>query len=353
MRKKLIVGIDPGTTTALALLDLDGNLVDAKQKKSFPLAEITNYLSSQGDPVIIASDVDHSPRLVRKVAATFNAKLFYPKELLPVQRKIEMAGKRFKEVHERDAYAAAISAYRNFQLDLKKISADAEKEGMGDYSDEIKASLLTGAAQNTQSAIEAIKAKRMVVKGEEDYLREIRRKDVEIGHLRNELRNLERVEKSKRTAPSANPEKELQALRRIVGMQDRELSKLKERAAAMEEIISLISGGWIPAKIFRSFREAEKTANPGTLVIILNSDDADENSLKTLERSGAKIICKPNKRIKSSEINYVDIDNVNFQYFENLGAVDGKSIDKETEKSYDREKIEELVEKFKEIRQRE
>lgn len=353
MRKKLIVGIDPGTTTALALLDLDGNLVDAKQKKTFSLSEISGYLSSQGDPVVIASDVDHPPKLVRKVAATFNAKVFYPKELLPVERKTRMAGKRFKEEHERDAYAAARSAYENFQPGLKKIAADAEKEGMSDYSDEIKASVITGTAQNTQSAIDAIRAKSLAAKNnEQEYLREIKRKNVEIGHLRNEIENMERAEKN-RPVLGADPLSEIQRLRATVEKQRKELSSVKERGRTMEKIISLVSGGWLPAKVIKSFRDVQRQQNLSGWIVILNSDDADEDSITTLEQGNAKIICSPNKMIKSSGINYVNIGNVNFQYFENFGAIDGKSMDKEMKKGYDRKKIEELVERFKEAKERE
>ncbi len=353
MRKKLIVGIDPGTTTALVLLDLDGNLVDAKQKKPFSLSEITNYLSEQGDPVIVASDVDHPPRLVRKVAATFNSRLFYQRETLHVDKKIGMAGKIFKEAHGRDAYAAARSAYENFQSCLKKIAADAERAGLGEYSDEIKASVITGAAQNTQSAIDAIRAKSVAAKNnEQEYLQEIKRKNVEIGHLRNEIENMERAGKN-RPVLGADPLSEIQRLRATVEKQRKELSSIRERGKAMEKIISLVSGGWLPAKVIKSFRDVKKQSSLGGWMMILNSDDADEDSVMALEQGNAKIICRPNKRIKSSGINYVDIASVNFQYSDNFAAIDGKSVEKGAKKDYDRKKIEELVERFKESRQRE
>lgn len=353
MRKKLIVGIDPGTTTAIVLLDLDGDLVDAKQKKPFSLSEITNYLSEQGDPVIIASDVDHPPRLVRKVAATFDARLFYPKEILPVERKIRMASKKFKGEHERDAYAAARSAYENFQPGLKKISADAEKEGMGDYSDEIKASVITGTAQNTQSAIEAVRAKSLAAKNAgQEYAQEIKRKNVEISRLRNEIKRLELAEKDRKPILGADPLSEMQRLRAMVEKQRKELSNIRERERAMEKIMSLVSGGWLPARVIKSLRDVKRQPDLGGWIVILNSDDADEDSIKAVEQGNAKIICSPNKRIKSSGINYIDIGNVNFRYFGDFAAIDGKSVEKEARKGYDRKKIEELVERFKESRQR-
>ncbi|HZD43509.1 MAG TPA: DUF460 domain-containing protein, partial [Methanomicrobiales archaeon] len=53
----IIVGIDPGTTTAIAALDLDGNLMDLSSSRQMTMSDIIEHLYHIGKPLVVASDV--------------------------------------------------------------------------------------------------------------------------------------------------------------------------------------------------------------------------------------------------------------------------------------------------------
>lgn len=57
----LIVGIDPGTTTAFAALDLDGNLLHLQSSRQMNMGDVIEALYKVGKPLIIASDVQDMP----------------------------------------------------------------------------------------------------------------------------------------------------------------------------------------------------------------------------------------------------------------------------------------------------
>ncbi len=65
--KYLIVGIDPGTTTAIAALDLEGNLLHLSSSRQMSMSDVTEVLYKIGKPLIIASDVHEMPYSVEKV----------------------------------------------------------------------------------------------------------------------------------------------------------------------------------------------------------------------------------------------------------------------------------------------
>ena len=66
----LIVGIDPGTTTGLALFDLEGNFLLAESRRNFRKAEIRKFILDQGSPVIIASDINPIPKSIARIKQT-------------------------------------------------------------------------------------------------------------------------------------------------------------------------------------------------------------------------------------------------------------------------------------------
>ena len=58
MVRGLIVGIDPGITTGIAILDLYGNVVKVCSKRNMGKNEIIRTITNFGHPLIITSDVN-------------------------------------------------------------------------------------------------------------------------------------------------------------------------------------------------------------------------------------------------------------------------------------------------------
>src|SRR3989338_4271191 len=120
INRLLIVGIDPGTTTAYAVLDLSGNVVSLKSAKN----------------VVIGTDKAKIPSLVEDFSAKTGARIIYPKEDLKVEEKKSMV-KEFKteNEHQDDALASSLFAFKRIKPVLERIDAfvkENNKEGIKD-----------------------------------------------------------------------------------------------------------------------------------------------------------------------------------------------------------------------------
>jgi hypothetical protein len=138
----LIVGIDPGTTTAVAAVDLDGNLLHLASSRQMNMGDVVESLCRVGKPLIIASDVQEMPYSVEKIRRAFSAVAYTPKQDVSVETKVELtAAFPYGNDHERDALSAALDAYRQyrhkFQNLLKRIPP-------GHDLDEVRARVIRG-----------------------------------------------------------------------------------------------------------------------------------------------------------------------------------------------------------------
>jgi hypothetical protein len=116
----LIAGIDAGIKTGYAFLDLSGNLVCSGVEKDANDERIVRIISSIGSPSVIASDTSPPSHFVQKIAARFHVRLFHPRKSLSQEQK-RMIGREIVNPHIRDAYAAAVKAYRRYGNRLRQI----------------------------------------------------------------------------------------------------------------------------------------------------------------------------------------------------------------------------------------
>ena len=83
----LIIGVDPGTTLAYAILDINGNLIKLRSSKNLSLSKLIFDTIKYGKIVIVGCDVAKVPGFVQDYAIKVGAKLIYPKEDLSVVEK--------------------------------------------------------------------------------------------------------------------------------------------------------------------------------------------------------------------------------------------------------------------------
>lgn len=134
----LIVGIDPGTTVGVAILNFEGKLVNLFSSKNIGLNEVIKYLIGFGRVSVIASDVDHVPDFVYRLAASLDAEIFIPETSILVSEKVDMTKEyKYKDTHQRDSLSAAIYAFKKLKNKFEKISA------MG-YGDDVKHLVIKG-----------------------------------------------------------------------------------------------------------------------------------------------------------------------------------------------------------------
>lgn len=116
----LIIGIDPGNTTAIAAINLDGETELMESRLEFPQHEIINRIIETGYPLVIATDKEEIPSNVEKIASSLGSRRFTPENDLSQERKSELG--KGDNSHEKDAYASAVHAYKQMRKQIRKIN---------------------------------------------------------------------------------------------------------------------------------------------------------------------------------------------------------------------------------------
>lgn len=201
----LIIGIDPGTKTGIAALDFDGNLVDLFSSKDLGLEGVIGHLIPLGKISMIATDVNPPHGFILKLAAQLGSVVFTPEEPLAVNEKIFITRKyNVEDSHQRDALAAALTAFKKFRNKFQKI--DSLKPEIA--KEDIKNLVLRG--------LSIVKAKKKLEEEKEVDIKkmEIIEKPIERGLVFEEKR-IKKLEKQSLT------------LRREINKRDVEIKRLK------------------------------------------------------------------------------------------------------------------------------
>ncbi|MFH1682439.1 MAG: DUF460 domain-containing protein [Candidatus Woesearchaeota archaeon] len=136
MEKPLvIVGLDPGTTTAYALLDLNGNFLGSFSAKELSLSQTISRIIEISQPLITCSDKGKTPSFVQDFSASLGTVLFAPSQDLQRQEKRELIQtyEKVNNNHELDSLAAAAYAYKKTKSTLNKIDTFIRAEGLEKY----------------------------------------------------------------------------------------------------------------------------------------------------------------------------------------------------------------------------
>jgi len=122
-RDHVIVGIDPGTTTAAAVVGIDGSLLDAYSTRTDDVAAVIEWIIERGRPIIVAADVTPMPETVEKIRRSFEAAGWQPASDLPVdEKKHRTRETSYDNDHERDAIAAALEAYDSHADQFERVA---------------------------------------------------------------------------------------------------------------------------------------------------------------------------------------------------------------------------------------
>ncbi len=122
-RDRVFVGVDPGTTTAVGIVDLDGQPLETWHSRTADMATVIEWIIERGRPVVVAADVTPMPETVEKIRRSFDAAAWTPAADLPVDEKLH----RTREAatandHERDALAAALFAFDAYEDTIQQVT---------------------------------------------------------------------------------------------------------------------------------------------------------------------------------------------------------------------------------------
>ena len=126
--RHLIVGYDPGIKIGLVALDLEGRPVLITSGKSLDREDIASLLVKYGKPLVVATDKNPPPEMVKKLTSMLKTQLYYPTRSMTTGEKELIStdfsrkhGITVRNTHERDALSAAVKAYRVYEEKLRKL----------------------------------------------------------------------------------------------------------------------------------------------------------------------------------------------------------------------------------------
>ncbi|WP_323674207.1 DUF460 domain-containing protein [Halorubellus sp. PRR65] len=122
-RDHVLVGVDPGTTTAVAIVSLDGSVLDVLSTRTADTAAVIEWIVERGRPVLVAADVEPMPNTVEKIRRSFDAAGWIPDSDLPVDEKQHRTREEgYENDHERDALAAALFAFDDHEDQFERVA---------------------------------------------------------------------------------------------------------------------------------------------------------------------------------------------------------------------------------------
>ncbi|NJE30165.1 DUF460 domain-containing protein [Thermococcus sp. 18S1] len=333
-RRSIIVGIDPGITVGIAAIDLNGRIVALHSQRNMPIGEVFRFISDVGHPVIVATDVSPAPGFVEKIARSFKANLFVPRESLRVQDKNELLrdlGITVEDDHQRDALAAAYKAYLRLKPKLEHVDARLREAGLIKKSDEVKALVIQGynlgeamqkvALRERPRAEEKTEETRRQGPDVEQYLRRIRELERRIEFLERENQELKGIIREQRKTIGRLERKLVdydEEIRRKV-LRERELEakvkriemlekQLREAKSVIERLsrdlvqvkrmnVVEIRGSAVPLKVMEvlSWRELERIEREvgirrGDILFVVNPAGAGKAIAEELVEKGVRAL---------------------------------------------------------------
>jgi predicted RNase H-like nuclease (RuvC/YqgF family) len=264
-RDQVIVGIDPGTTTAAAVVGLEGEVLDVLSTRTADTAAVIEWIVERGRPLVVAADVTPMPETVEKIRRSFDAAGWEPHRDLPVDvKKHRTRETGYDNDHERDAIAAAFGAYdaHKEQFDriarkvpprqdlgtvLSRVIADEEpvEAVLADLQDEEPADEddpehVEREPTPEQRRISQLEAQVQRLQDHVDTLEEtIEGKDQRIEKLESELSEARRQERRE-----ARERREVTRLERETDRLERELEDERESVADLEAKLERLKALW-------------------------------------------------------------------------------------------------------------
>ncbi|MGD0079151.1 MAG: DUF460 domain-containing protein [Methanoregula sp.] len=312
----MIVGIDPGTTTAIAALDLDGNLLRLASSRQMTMSDVIEALYKVGKPLIIASDVQEMPYTVEKIRRAFSAVAYTPRQDVSVETKVDLTTPfAYANDHERDALSAALDAYRQYRQKFQNL---VKRIPPGHDLDEVRARVIRGQSldqvlgdMKVPATVPETSAPPVQVDSKHDervrvldgmvkrlrtfvaeLQEEVKEKDYEVRRLQSRLRKVHTsrdVELAKDTEV-LKKEAVIQSLKKLLRKEERHNRNLVKRLGRIKKFAELsMDGDVLPVKVMETLtreglrRLADDVGiDEGDLIFVTRTDGWGRSVIKDL-----------------------------------------------------------------------
>jgi hypothetical protein len=264
-RDHVIVGIDPGTTTAVGVVDLDGGVLETFSSRTADAADVVRWIIERGRPLLVAADVQPMPETVEKFRRSFEAAGWAPDADLPVDEKLHRTRNAdYANDHERDALAAALFAFDAHEDQFARITrktppgverGEVIARVLGDEGS-VEAALADLRDEEEPEDEESVHEPRELTEEErrikqletqvdrleshvEDLKSKLSERDETIEEYKQELSDARREERRK-----ARERREVNRLERETDRLERELDDERERADELESKLERLKALW-------------------------------------------------------------------------------------------------------------
>ncbi|WP_254542969.1 DUF460 domain-containing protein [Halomarina pelagica] len=336
-RDRVLVGIDPGTTTAVAVVGLGGEVLDVLSTRTADTAEVIEWIVERGRPIVVAADVTPMPETVEKIRRSFDAAAWTPERDLPIDSKQH----RTREIgydndHERDAMAAALFAFDHHEDQFERI---ARKVPATMDRGEVIARVVSG-GESVEAVVDDLTEDEATEEETEEHApRELTPEEKRIKHLESRIDRLEsHVENLRETVSTKNDkiaeyERELSEARReerrearerraVTRLErdnerlKRELSEEREATEALEEKLERLKTLWkldhsnfadvaegrrdlVPVKVVEQFTKGAIEAADGSfglaegdVVFLRDASGAGRSTAERLAATNPRVVLR-------------------------------------------------------------
>lgn len=376
----LIVGIDPGTTVAYAVLDINGNILKINSAKEISLSSLISEVIKHGKPVITGCDVSPAPSFVEKFATKTGSKLIDPEaDLLKKEKQELVKGIKTRNIHESDALSSALYAFKTIKPLLSKTDRILEKLNKEKISEQVKEQVIKNniAIKTAIDIIEKPEETRIIKKViekkillERDFIRLYERsikseKDTKL--LKHQNKRLAQeadskgrkfnlmvnklakyVPRSKLKQSTYEKQKEINMLKQQNQGKELEIKILKNKIDNLNNIILNTANNTISKKLNAlSIEEINKTQiKKGDILFVNDLTHFSEKAINDLKDKISIIVYKKSNKIKLP-FTLIPAKNLNIKETDKLAIISNTSLKKELAK---KDILTKVIEEFKEER---
>lgn len=189
----VFVGVDPGTTTSIAAVDLEGRVVEVVSQREFSIDRALLYLQKFKKVALVATDVTPAPKYVAKLASKINAPLFVPQAPLSIEEKRRLTSEiKPRNLHERDSIAAALKAYRVNKSKIVQLRKRLAEKKLSHIFDSALIRVLRG--ESLEAVINSLTAeKKDETREEKQVVQPKDPREMLIKSLREEIKRLQQI----------------------------------------------------------------------------------------------------------------------------------------------------------------
>ncbi len=386
-RIKLIVGIDPGTTTGYAVFDVKGNLIETGAAKELALEQLISKIVALGNVLIVGCDKAKVPDLVSCFATKVGAKVICPDEDLLVDEKRKLAQNLpYKNTHEMDAVACALFAWKNVEPLFRKIDLFLLKENKTQISQKVKSIVIknslsiksavqfieTGQESQTQKTINL--TKEILPKKEQKPSKLLMQKE-KVLQIKEEKRNLIcELLKSKKLAKQlekkigelehnilldtrlAQKEKRIVLMSTLIEQKEQKIQELREQNSKLFQLLSKSKDNIIMPRLKNlgwqefSNKTQKFQINPQDLIFVDDPYSFSQQTLEELRKNNITILSQriaQNNTLFSLGIAVLQVGDIAVEFHPTMAVIKKADMDRKRKEKF---WMQDIVEEYQQER---